>query len=107
MNTINIWWVIFLLVLATFIARSGFWLVGHRINLPARVQQALRYAPACALAALIIPELLSDHSGIDFSAPHPKLLAGIAATLFFMLRKNMLQTIVLGMAVYTVLRLLW
>jgi len=56
MSDLDIWIVIFSLWLATFIARSGFWLAGNRINLPQRVQEALRYAPACALAAIIVPD---------------------------------------------------
>jgi branched-subunit amino acid transport protein len=57
MSAADIWMVIFLLFLATFIARSSFWLAGNRIQLPKRVQEALRYAPACALAAIIVPDL--------------------------------------------------
>ncbi|HEY5801438.1 MAG TPA: AzlD domain-containing protein, partial [Burkholderiaceae bacterium] len=51
MSSWEIWLVIGLLVLATALTRSAFWLVGHHINIPKRVQEALRYAPACALAA--------------------------------------------------------
>jgi hypothetical protein len=35
---------------------------------------------------------------------NPKLLAGIAALAFYLWRKNMLQTIVFGMLVFTLLR---
>ncbi|MBC3863870.1 AzlD domain-containing protein [Undibacterium jejuense] len=109
MSDLEIWIVIFSLWLATFIARSGFWLAGNRINLPQRVQEALRYAPACALAAIIVPDfLLNPHGGSewDFSWQNPKLMAGIAATVFFQVRKNMLHTIIFGMLVFTGLRLL-
>src|SRR5450830_1320259 len=109
MTDIDIWIVIAALWLATFIARSGFWLAGNRIQLPQRVQEALRYAPACALAAIILPDFLMYPSGADqwdFSWHNPKLVAGIAATLFFQLRKNMLHTIIFGMVAFTCLRLL-
>lgn len=105
MSDWEIWLVIILLTLATFIARSGFWLVGHHINLPKRVQEALRYAPACALAAIIVPDLLLANGQVEVGLDNPRLLAGLLATAFFLVRKNMLQTIFFGMAVFTYIRL--
>jgi branched-subunit amino acid transport protein len=105
MSDVEIWLVIFLLALATFIARSSFWLVGHRITLPKRVQEALRYAPACALAAIIVPDLLLSNGQMQVSFDNPRLVAGIAATAFFLMKRNMLLTIIFGMAVYTFIRL--
>lgn len=101
----DVWLVIILLAVATFVARSSFWLIGHHIKLPKRVQEALRYAPACALAALIIPDLLLSNGEVALSFDNPKLLAGIAATTFFLVKRNMLLTILFGMAVYTYIRL--
>jgi branched-subunit amino acid transport protein len=105
MNDAEIWLVIVLLLVATFIARSSFWLVGHRITLPKRVQEALRYAPACALAAIIIPDLLMNNGQIQIGFNNPRLIAGIAATAFFLVKRDMLLTIIFGMAVYTFIRL--
>ena len=65
----------------------------------------LRYAPACALAAIIAPDLLLDGGGALHLGPsNPKLLAGQAAVLFYLARRHMLQMIVFGMLVLTVLR---
>lgn len=105
MNDAEVWLVIGLLAVATFIARSSFWLVGHRITLPKRVQEALRYAPACALAAIIIPDLLTNNGQIQVSFDNPRLIAGVAASAFFLVKRNMLLTIIFGMAVYTYIRL--
>lgn len=105
MSDAEIWLVIVLLTLATFIARSSFWLLGHRIALPKRVQEALRYAPACALAAIIVPDLLLNNGQMQVSFDNPRLVAGIAATAFFLVKRNMLLTIIFGMAVYTFIRL--
>lgn len=105
MSDWEVWLVIILLTIATFIARSGFWLVGHHINLPKRVQEALRYAPACALAAIIVPDLLLTNGHVDAGLGNPRLLAGLLATAFFLVRKNMLHTIFFGMAVFTYIRL--
>lgn len=101
----EVWLVIALLALATFLARSSFWLVGHHINLPKRVQEALRYAPACALAAIIVPDFLLNNGQIAIGLDNPRWIAGIAATAFFLVKRNMLLTIIFGMAVYTYIRL--
>ncbi|MFZ6768100.1 AzlD domain-containing protein [Undibacterium sp. Di26W] len=105
MNDWEVWLVIVLLTLATLIARSGFWLVGHHISLPKRVQEALRYAPGCALAAIIVPDLLLTSGHVEIGLNNPRLLAGLLATAFFLVRRNMLQTIFFGMAVFTYIRL--
>jgi branched-subunit amino acid transport protein len=94
------------LALSTACTRSAFWLIGHRVTIPPRVQEMLRYAPACALAAIIGPDLVLGSAGRGATdAANPKLLAGIAALGFYLWRRNMLQTIVFGMLVlHTVAR---
>jgi branched-subunit amino acid transport protein len=105
MSEIEVWLVIISLAVATLIARSSFWLVGHKINLPKRVQEALRYAPACALVAIIVHDLLLKNGELVTSWQNPRLIAGIAATIFFLLNRSMLLTILFGMLVYTGMRL--
>lgn len=103
----EIWVVIGVLCIATAATRSAFWLIGHRITIPPRVQEMLRYAPACALAAIIAPDILIGAQGqIELAWTNPKLLAGIAALGFYLWRRNMLLTIVFGMVVFTLLRVL-
>jgi branched-subunit amino acid transport protein len=101
----EIWIVIAVLGVATACTRSAFWLIGHRVTIPPRVQAMLRYAPTCALAAVIVPDLVLGQGGeLQLTPGNPKLLAGIAALGFYLLRRNMLQTIVFGMLVFTLLR---
>jgi branched-subunit amino acid transport protein len=103
----EIWAIIAVLALSTALTRSGFWLIGHRVTIPPRVQGMLRYAPACALAAIIGPDLLVDSGGqVHVELGNAKLLAGIASLGFYVWRKNMLQTIVFGMLAFTLLRIL-
>lgn len=107
MSDLEIWITIGALVVATAATRSSFWLVGHHITIPRRVQEMLRYAPACALAAIIAPDLLLGSTGqLQLGWDNYKLLAGIASIGFYLIRRNMLQTIVFGMAFFTALRLL-
>jgi branched-subunit amino acid transport protein len=107
MSDLEIWITIGALVIATAATRSSFWLVGHHITIPKRVQEMLRYAPACALAAIIAPDLLLGSTGqMHLGWDNYKLLAGIASIGFYLIRRNMLQTIVFGMVFFTALRLL-
>jgi branched-subunit amino acid transport protein len=105
MSTFNIWLTIVLITIATVITRSSFFILGDRVKLPPRVQHALRYAPAAALAAIVAPDLLTTGGAVVWIWMNPKLLAGIGATVFFLLTRHLLGTIVAGMGLYTVLRL--
>jgi branched-subunit amino acid transport protein len=105
MSDIEIWMVIILLTAATVIDRSAFWVIGHHINLPKRVQEALRYAPSCALAAIVVPDFFISDNQIITSLHNPKLIAGIAAGVFYLWKKDMLLTIVFGMGIFTLVRL--
>ncbi len=105
MSTTDIWITIGLLVLATFLTRSSLFLLGHAVKLPPRLQHALRYAPAAALAAIIAPDLVMSSGAISMTWMNPKLMAGLGATVFFMTTRHLLGTIVVGMALFTLLRL--
>lgn len=105
MSDLKIWIVIGGLTLVTFVTRSLFQVLGDRLTLPERVQHALRYAPACALAALIGPELLVVQGTLDVSLANPKLIAGIAAGVLMLATRSVVVTIGAGMAVFTLLRL--
>jgi len=102
----EIWVVIGVLGVATACTRSAFWLIGHRVTIPPRVQEILRYAPACALAAIVAPDVLLGPQGeLQLDPWNPKLIAAIAALGYYLWRRNMLQTIVFGMVAFTLLRL--
>ena len=106
MSDLDIWLTIGALILATAIARSSFWLVGHHITIPPRIQEMLRYAPGCALAAIIAPELLMSADAHPVLNPlNIKLAAAVSAGIYYLLRKSMLETIIFGMLVFTALRI--
>lgn len=107
MSAADVWLSILLLTVATIVTRSSFFLLGHAVKLPPRVQHALRYAPAAALAAIVAPDLLLSGDGISLSLFNPKLLAAFGATGFFLVTRHLLGTIVVGMALYSVLRQVW
>ena len=102
----KIWVVIGVLGVATACTRSLLWMIGHRVTIPPRMREVLRYAPACALAAVVGPDLaFGAHGELDLGLDNPKLLAGVAALAYYLWRRSMLQTIVFGMLVLTAVRL--
>jgi branched-subunit amino acid transport protein len=92
------------LSVATFVTRAGLLLVGERLRLSHRVEAALRFAPACALSALVLPEIVSPAGVLDLSTGNPRWPAAIAAGLFLLWRPSMTGSLVIGMAVFAVFR---
>ncbi len=86
---------------ATVFTRAGVLLAGDRLRLSRGVETALRYAPASALSALIVPEIVSPSGAIDLSIGNPRWPAALAASLFLLWRPSVAGAIGVGMAVYT------
>jgi branched-subunit amino acid transport protein len=91
---------------ATFIARSTLLLVGLSLRFPPAVEAALRFAPACALAAIIVPDLLYSGSAAALSWANHRLLAGVAGAALFVAFRSVIGTIAGGMAVFWLLEAL-
>jgi len=106
MSTLDYLILIALLTAATVVTRSFFFLIGGASKMPIWLQHALRYAPATALAAILAPDLLLSGDTLAVPWTNPKLLAAIAAALFFLRTRHLLGTIVMGMFCFTLLRLL-
>ena len=92
--------------LSTFATRAGVLLLGERLVLSRRVDAALRFAPACALTALIVPEVLYPAGVFDLSLGNPRWPAALAAALFLLWRHSIAGGIAVGMVVYAVIRLI-
>jgi branched-subunit amino acid transport protein len=105
MSSIEIWLTIIGLTLVTIMTRGAFLMIGDRISLPERVQHALRYAPACALAALVAPELLLQQGQVFVSVENFKLVGAIVAAVAMLTTRNILFTMAVGMIIFTALRL--
>ena len=93
------------LTVVTVATRSSFFMLPARFNLPPRVERALRYAPACALAAIIAQGVFTTnhHANISWGNDHMWALA--AAWLVSLRTKHMVLMMGVGMAVFTALRL--
>ena len=104
----DIWLVLLGLAGVTFFTRTFFLIIGAKIRLSERFQRAIRYAPAAALVAIIIPEFLPfnlDNPGQTFDWLSPKTWGGIFGLGAYLLSKNILITLFIGITVFTALRL--
>lgn len=92
-----LWLAFVLLAVTTLVTRGSFIVIGERGRLPAVVQRALRYAPAAALSALIVPDLLLVQGSVD--PLNPKLLAGLAVIAVALRWRNPWLPFLTGMGV--------
>lgn len=99
-----LWSAFVLLALTTLVTRGSFIVIGERGRLPAVVQRALRYAPAAALSALIVPDLLLVQGSVE--PLNPKLLAGLAVIAVALKWRNPWLPFLTGMGVLWTVRAL-
>ena len=104
MSAVEVWITIVAMTVITVATRTVMLVFGDRIPLPERVQHALRFAPACALAALIAPELLTEQGAWAISLANAKLVAGAIAIALMLSTRSMMATMGIGMAAYLALR---
>ena len=97
-------WAILGITLATPITRSGPHLLGARLRIPPAFDAALRFAPACALAAIIAPDLVFTGDTLNLTLENPRWVAGVAAAIIFATSRSMIATIVGGMTVFWLLK---
>ena len=105
MTTTQIWLAILGMTFVTALTRAIFLIGGERTVLPERVQRMLRYAPAAALAAVVLPDVLETSDGLSFALSNHEFYATLAGLGWFLWRRSMLGTIVVGMLMFTFLRL--
>jgi branched-subunit amino acid transport protein len=92
------------LTAVTFACRASFFMLRPSVELPARVEQALRFAPACALVAIIAPEVFTQDGEVLLRADNHQMWALLAGSLVFLKYRSMLVMVSVGMAVFTLLR---
>jgi branched-subunit amino acid transport protein len=87
-----------------FFTRAVFVLPGSHLRLPATAERVLRYAPAAALMAIVVPDLALVHGTLSISVENPRLVAGLVAFALAAGTRNILATIAGGMLVLTLMR---
>lgn len=95
------------LILATFATRVVMLLGGQRFKPSRHIEAALRYAPVCALAVLVVPDVLLNGGAVDASITNPRLAGALAASAFVLWNRSIVGCIVVGMAVFAAVRFGW
>jgi len=93
------------LTLVTILTRSFFFISSKPWPLPHWAQRGLQYAPIAALSAVVVPEILTVQGQFIDTWQDARVFAAIAGAAAFFWKRNVLMTIVLGMAVYLPLHL--
>lgn len=91
------------MMLVTFGVRYSTLAIVGRLQLPPLMIRALNYVPVAVLTAIIVPEVLMPGGAIDIGIDNAYLVAGLLAVIVSWRTKNLLATIVIGMAAF----LLW
>jgi branched-subunit amino acid transport protein len=89
----------------TVLTRSLFFLSSETWALPGWVTKGLKYAPIAALAAVVVPEIVTNAGHLVSTWKDARLFASLFAVTWFFWRRSLLGTILAGMALYLPLHL--
>ncbi len=92
---------------ATISTRIPVLMLLSRRKLPASIARALKYVPLAVLAAIIAPIVLLPNGQLELHLSNATLVASLFAVLVAWRTRNLLLTIVLGMAALLFIRFLW
>ena len=107
MNGTDFWTLAVILGLAavTVLTRSFFFMSSKPWHLPGWAQRGLQYAPIAALSAVVIPEIVMVQGHLISSWQDARLFAACMGAGVYFWRRDVLLTILAGMAVYLPLHL--
>ena len=104
MSSTSIWLLFVAIGLGTFLLRFIFIYLFGKIDMPDWLGRALRFVPAAALAALVFPALTHPSGHLDLSLHNFRLLAGLGGAVVAWRTRNVLLTILVGMALLWILQ---
>ena len=108
-SSMRIAYLIFGMIVMTFVARCFFIFLGNRIKISEWALETIRYAPLAALIAILAPEIflpVSASSIAEFNLRFPNIWGGLAALITYYFSRGMIPTLVIGMGVFTAARFL-
>ena len=104
---VRVWLLIVGLAAVAFVSRAIFILPGARLSLPPTLERILRYAPAAALMAIVVPDLFRVDGVVALTLDNPRIVAGAAAFVVAAWTRNIVLTIVMGMVALWIAGLMW
>jgi len=86
----------------TYLVRYGLLPLSARVRFSADVQRSLGYVPPAVLTAIVVPAVLQpDGQGLQIAWSNPYLVGAVFTAAIGLLSKNLLLTIVGGMATFS------
>ena len=101
----NLWLVVLLAGLVTYLTRLSFILLLEKFEMPAWFRRALRFVPPAVLTAIFVPELFRPAGHLDLSFQNTQLLACLVAILVAWRTRNVLLTIAAGALTMLILQI--
>ena len=107
LNVTDAWtlWVIVGLAIITAVTRSFFFLSNSEWQLPHWAQRGLQYAPIAALSAVVVPEIVMSQGELIATWQDARIFAAAVGVAVYFVKRDVLLTIMFGMAVYLPLHL--
>ena len=102
----NIWLVLIVTGIITYAIRLSFIILFEHKDIPPTLQRWLRYVPPAVFAAIIFPEIFIRDGSVVISPGNPRLVAGLIAAFVAWRTKNVLLTILIGMASLLMIQLI-
>ena len=96
----NDWALIIYCGMITFFTRFSMIALLKKEMFNDRIREVLSYVPSAIFPAIIFPAIFLDEMGFLQFENNPKILASIIAVIIGILSKNIIATIVAGLAVY-------
>lgn len=100
----TLWLAIVVAGMLTYGQRLSFIALWERLHMPPWLRRALRFVPITVLVALIVPDVLMMEGSLHVSPENDRLLAGLLAAAVAWRTRNVLATIVVGMAALLLLQ---
>jgi branched-subunit amino acid transport protein len=90
--------------IATFSVRYVLFAFAGRVRFPPWLNKALEFVPPVVLMAIIAPAVTMPKEELWLSPYNPYILASIVAVITALIRKDLLTTILVGMAAFAGLK---
>lgn len=100
------WLLILGMAVVTFGIRYFLLAFANRMELPEMLKKSLKFIAPTVLTAITIPAILMPAGKIDFSFENPYLISAAFATAAGAVSKNVLTTILVGLAAFFIYQIL-
>ena len=98
MTSLALWLTLLCIGAMTYAIRLSFITFFGKIEMPPLLLRTLRFVPVSVLSAIIFPALFLNANRLNLTLSNARLIAGILAALVAWRTKNVLLTIIVGMA---------